>query len=479
MTIEARLPCGCKTPAAALLMAAMLVACGSSIESQAVQADGASSFSSSISGPSALPSACQDRHSEGFPQLVAHPVNGEQISAVYLQDGTRAVVGAASRDGGRTWQRAPISAATACAGGPPEREGAFNPLLAQGYDGRVYYGYSFGFTVAFAADDAAGSWNEGVSPGDYDDSENLNLLADPVAPAKVYALWTHFTVLPVLGLPLASELRTAISADGARSFGAPRVVAASPPGRIIINGRLRRASDSALLACYDSVSLLDLPNAITLARTDFLVHCVRSTDGENWSAPVAAGPHVFLPLTDPEGRSTPGADPAFVSGSAKFDLATGPAGVALIVHADRDADGSGRLRLARSDDDGRSWSAPRDVITRSAAVFQPAVAIGADGGIGLFWYDWTSDQPGDGPLSTDAWFAGSRDGGATWTLRHLAGPFDLRAAHQDGLTYDGGALGAYQDLVALPGGFGAAFTVGPPLAQDGGTDVIFVRLAEP
>ena len=39
-----------------------------------------------------------------------------------------------------------------------------------------------------------------------------------------------------------------------------------------------------------------------------------------------------------------------------------------------------------------------------------------------------------------------------------------------------GALGAYQDLVAMSEGFGAVFTVGPPLATDGGTDVLFARL---
>ena len=37
-------------------------------------------------------------------------------------------------------------------------------------------------------------------------------------------------------------------------------------------------------------------------------------------------------------------------------------------------------------------------------------------------------------------------------------------------------IGVYQDLVAMPGGFGAAFTVGPPLALDGKTDVHFARL---
>jgi hypothetical protein len=459
-----------------LLLAMALGACESGAGIQVPATAGSLPAISTISGPSALPPACQERQSEDFPQLVVDPRDGEHLSAVYYQDGTRAAVGATSSDGGRTWRRAPVSAATACSGGPAARSSVFNPLLGQGIDGRVYYGASYGKTTIFAADDAAGAWNQGVSPGNNDASENMNAIGDPWIAQKVHALWTHFESIPVVGLPAVSQLRTAISLDGARSFGAPTRVAAAAPGRIIINGRVVRASDAQLLACYDSIAAQDLPNAVTTTRTAFQVDCVRSADGLAWTAPVAAGDSVFLPLADPEGRTPAGADPAFVAGSAKFDLASGPDGLAIIVHADLDGDGTGRLQLMRSYDGGASWSGPLDAIVRPAAVFEPALAIGRDGTIGLFWYDWTSDVPGDEALSTDAWFAASRDGGMTWAVQHLAGPFDLRAAYQEGLAYDGGALGTYQDLAALSDGFGAAFTVGPPLAQDGKTDVVFARI---
>ena len=120
-------------------------------------------------------------------------------------------------------------------------------------------------------------------------------------PARVLAMWTHmeFVSTPVGSAPSSTELRIALSGDGARSFDAPRVVAPSPPGRLIINSRLARASDGMTLACYDSAALQDVPNQLLGVRTEFQVACMRSADGVAWSAPAPAGPSVYLPLPDP------------------------------------------------------------------------------------------------------------------------------------------------------------------------------------
>lgn len=433
-----------------------------------------------VSGPSALPEACRQQRAESFPQIVQHPLEPQRLSVVYFQDGNLSAVGAASTDGGHSWWRAPISDASACAGGPDRRDRLFNPLIAASADGWVYFGASHGRVSAHASVDAAGAWNRGVEPGTLppeDSAENLNLLADPQQPGRVQALWTQFDYPAPEPFPLftSSALRTSTSSDHGRTFGPDRQAARAPLGSLIINGRLARASDGAMLACYDSVPALMLINSFTLRRTAFSVFCTRSNDGEQWTTPVPAGPSVFLPLPDPEGVETAGAESGGIAFSAKFDLATGPDGMAALVHADLQ-DGVGQLKLALSGDGGRSWGPPAVVIERDAPLFMPAVAIDAQGGIGLFWYDWTRDRAGDEPLSTDAWFAWSADLGASWTVRHLAGPFDLRAAYDATLGYDGGALGAYQDLVAMSEGFGAVFTVGPPLATDGGTDVLFARL---
>lgn len=470
-----------------LLLASALAACGCSGPGTSAQGVPAAppatlklAFSSTVSGDSALPETCKAKASEDFPQIVVHPIDPQILSVIYLQDGTRAAVGAASADGGASWWRAPILDASACSGGPAGRKRLLNPLLGSGADATVYYGNSSGHVVAHAALDAAGEWGSGVSPGqesDEDGSENLNLLGDATVPGKVTAFWTHFDypLPPPYPVPQTTELRTAVSGDRGQTFSTPQTVVTSPPGRLIVNSRLARSSDGAMLACYDSVFIPDFVNNFTLERTTFDLHCIRSLDGQQWSAPAAAGTSIFLPLLDPEAQGIPGVDQP-IAYSAKFDLATGPQGLAALVHADLDENGHGLLRLAQSADGGASWSEPVTVISREAAVFEPAVAIGPDGTLGLFWYDWSRDETGDAPLSTDAWFAYSADRGASWEIIHLAGPFDLRASYDAELQYDAGALGAYQDLVALADGFGVVFTVGPPLATDGLTDVRFVRL---
>jgi hypothetical protein len=468
------------------LFVGIVSACGCSQagnESLARNADGGPRVVriTTVSGDSALPPACRGFQAESFPQLVAHPLDPMRLSMVYFQDGNLAAVGAASGDGGRSWWRAPISEASACSGGPASRSRLYNPLLTQGADGWVHYGASSGRVAVHSSADAAGVWGRGIEPGTLgseDSAENLNLLTDPAAPERLRALWTEYDYPAPEPFPLftATTLQTSLSVDRGRSFSAQQLVARAPLGRFIINARMARSSDGATLVCYDSVAAILLINAFTLTRTPFEMACTRSVDGRTWTAPVRAGPALFLPLPDPEGRETPGADAQGIAFSAKFDLATGSGGLAALVHADL-VDGRGQLKLALSEDDGASWSATTVAIEREAAVFMPSVAIDGKGRIGLFWYDWTDDRYGDDALSTTAWFALSADRGLSWKTVRIAGPFDLRAAYEEGLEYDGGALGTYQDLIALPDGFAAAYTVGPPLSSDGRTDVQFARLA--
>src|SRR5256885_2967861 len=51
------------------------------------------------------------------------------------------------------------------------------------------------------------------------------------------------------------------------------------------------------------------------------------------------------------------------------------------------------------------------------------VAVAGDGTVGVTWYDFRHDRPGDAALTTDYWFAYSRTGGRPWRRRHLGGPF--------------------------------------------------------
>jgi hypothetical protein len=105
----------------------------------------------------------------------------------------------------------------------------------------------------------------------------------------------------------------------------------------------------------------------------------------------------------------------------------------------------------------------------NAFAFEPSVAVDSHGTVGVTWYDLRNDQPGDDALTADVWFAHSDDWGASWSQTHVAGPTDLRTAHN--------RVGEYQGLAALRGrGFGAIFTLAAPQARDGPTDIFFARI---
>jgi hypothetical protein len=97
--------------------------------------------------------------------------------------------------------------------------------------------------------------------------------------------------------------------------------------------------------------------------------------------------------------------------------------------------------------------------------------------VGITWDDFRSDKRGDKELTTEVWFALSRDQGATWQETRVEGSFDMLTAPPTGSTgIVGRFVGDYQGLVALPGGFGAIFAQAKPAASFGPTDVFFARI---
>ena len=153
----------------------------------------------------------------------------------------------------------------------------------------------------------------------------------------------------------------------------------------------------------------------------------------------------------------------------------GRSGRIAVVWQDARFSGGARdgIAFSRSDDGGRSWSAPVQVNRApSVPAFVPAVAIADDGTIGVTYYDFRNNTVDARTLPTDYWFARSTDGGATWAETHVAGPFDLLGAPRA----NGLFLGDYMGLVASGGDFVTLFT-----ATNGGnaanlTDVFAARI---
>jgi hypothetical protein len=100
---------------------------------------------------------------------------------------------------------------------------------------------------------------------------------------------------------------------------------------------------------------------------------------------------------------------------------------------------------------------------------EPAIAAGPHGRLGLLFYQ-TASAPTSAHEYVIPTVATSSDAGLTWSVTALGTAFDADAI--TGGNNDGAPMGPFQDLVALPAGFGATVTMtGPNPAAGNGEDV--------
>jgi hypothetical protein len=103
-----------------------------------------------------------------------------------------------------------------------------------------------------------------------------------------------------------------------------------------------------------------------------------------------------------------------------------------------------------------TWSEPSQVNQApDVQAFNPSVAVGANGVIGISYYDFRKDTDDRAVLLTTVWRLFSADGGTTWMETPLSAPFDLaKAPVAAGAGY---FVGDYQGLVPYGGSFLAFF----------------------
>src|SRR5206468_6532773 len=102
--------------------------------------------------------------------------------------------------------------------------------------------------------------------------------------------------------------------------------------------------------------------------------------GASWSAPVTIGqvpvPKVDNPDTGRILRETPG-----------VALDTAPDGTAYAAWHQSGPDQRVQVVISKSLDGGLAWSAPHPVADAVNDAFFPSLAVGADGTVGVTWYD--------------------------------------------------------------------------------------------
>jgi hypothetical protein len=413
-----------------------------------------------ISRDTPLPESCDGLRQETDTMIAADPLEPRHLVATWDQDDHKSSVVATSRNGGKTWKLSTVPGISKCTGGVSDE--VVDPWVSIGRKS-VAYLTSLPLSVSGFLVNRSRSgglrWSAPTTAdpaaGQTDDLPSV--VANPRRSRRVYLTWSRFTFSG--GAMTGGDARFSRSIDGAGTFSTPVVIHTSPAGKAVLESRLGLLSGGSLVDVFGEAPV----QPVTAPLETFASRSVNG--GRSWSRPVRITTVPQNPIVDPD------------TGKSQYDFcclfgaATGRHGAAYLGYTKVAGTHSGRVVVVRSQNGGRRWGRPRTVVRVRAQVLEPAVAVARDGTVGVTWYDFRNDRPGDGALTTDYWFAYSRDGGKRWHHRHLAGPFDLRTSRRSGRP-----LGVYQGLAGLRHSFAATFIQARPRAKHGAEDVFFARV---
>ena len=413
-------------------------------------------------------------NAEVEPHLAVNPLDANHLLAAWQQDrwsngSARGVVTAASFDGGRTWSRSPLPFSR-CGGGTAAQGGGFDratdPWVAFGADGSAYAmglattGGSFtaGSVNAMLVSRSADGGRTWGSPATLVSDttpffhDKNTITADPLDARFAYAVWDRIQQ----GGP-GPTIFTRTTDRGATW----------EPVRVAFEPGAGSQTIGNLVVVLPGGTLVNLFAHLEGGSSGNSLKVIRSTDrGTTWSAATKVADLLSIGTRDP--RSGTG----IRDGAIIPQAAVGPDGSLHVVWQDARFSGGARDEIAhsRSTDGGLTWSAPARVnAPLGTQAFTPAVAVGADGTIGVTYYDLRDDTLDGAPLVTGYFLARSGDG-LTWSETRLDGPFDLASAP----LANGLFLGDYMGLAAAGGQFLALYgkTTGDPANR---TDIFLAR----
>ena len=396
-------------------------------------------------------------NAEVEPFVAVNPTSPSNIIGVYQQDrwnngGAHGLVAGYSTDGGATWGRS-FATFSKCSGGTYDR--ASDPWVTFDKDGNAYQ-----IALSASADlltsavlvskstNGGASWSppttliSETSPVNFNDKESIT--GDPTRKGYVYAVWdrskfpsdvqgtfpgqTH----AVRGEPFFSR-----TTDAGSTWSTPRSIAPTRANVFTIGNQIAVLPDGTLVDVFEAFKgsgVQPSPNADTEA-------VMRSTDaGLTWSRMIEISNAETVAVLDPDTGQNVRAGPDLPD--IAVDRTTGTLYVVWCTGMFSGGDHDD-VALSKSSDGGLTWSEPVKVnqTPNGAAAFTASVDVSSDGTVGVTYYDFRSNTPAPGAL-TDYWLAHSHDGGATFSERHVAGPFDIETAPRAG----GYFLGDYEGL---------------------------------
>ena len=407
------------------------------------------------------------RQAEVEPHVAADPARPGALIGVWQQDrfsngGAQALVAGRSTDAGRTWNEVALPFSRCAPGGLPY-DRASDPVVSIGPDGRAYtVGLSFtpnDLAPSFTTDDAIASatstdggrfWQrvrilDRDTNGDVQGSLDKEwVVADPTRPGLAYATWDHFT--PNRDGSFHVPARFARTSDGGRTWSDPLTIAGLPTDEAAtIDTPVVDARTGAVYVFF---------NWTTPGNVDQLAF-VRSADqGRTWTKPQAITPVGSVGVVDPNNGKL------LRTGDSLFSVATDPRTGRLYLAWQSGALNGGRYDeslLVTSGDQGRTWTSPKVVSTRTGGpAFLPTIAVNPAGQLGLTWYDFRKDNPATAALTTDVWFRTvSTTGSHVSDEQHLSGSFNFAAAPDAG----GRFVGDYQGMTTIGSRFHPFFAI--------------------
>jgi hypothetical protein len=419
------------------------------------------------------------RNSETEPYIAVNPTNLDNMIAAWHVDrwsngGGQAVGAAYSFDGGETWVEVKIPF-TRCFGGEERTAGAFerasDPWISFSPNGRAHYmalvfddsASENGMTTSFS-DDGGVTWSNPIfitgSPAQDPNFASIfhdknTLTADPFDSNLVYATWTLFRNIG------ATSILFSRSTDGGKRWKATRPVnnqgIAVPPKLVFFRqgAQIVVLPDGTLVNAFFRILLNQPAFEFTLEQAIF-----RSSDqGRHWEHVDTVVSDLFDAFAVDLELGVPVRDASELPDIAVNRLT----GDLYIVWQDTrfNPEGLVGVVVSRSTDGGSTWSAPvqvNQVANPAVQAFLPSVSVAEDGTVGVMFYDFRNDVPGDAPLSTDVHLARfDADLSFLNEVRMTHGSFDMR---QMLITGGRGYFpGDYVGLDTAGNDFVAAFTV--------------------
>jgi hypothetical protein len=363
------------------------------------------------------------RNSEVEPHLAVNPVNPDNMITGWHQDrwstgGGQSLGAAFTFDGGVTWSQV-ILPFTRCSGGGGTEAGdyerASDPWISFSPDGTAHYmALVFknsvtenGMAVASSFDGGV-TWTDPViikkSPAQDTTGTSLfhdknTLTADPRDPNVVYATWTVFrwgntSVLFARSDHGGRTWGPARPVGGARTLDPANLVVFRPGAQTVV------LPDGTLVNFFYRI-LLDQPTArVALEQASFR----SGNGGRTWTKlDATVSPFNQRFAIDPElGIPVRDAGPLPDVAVNRVD------GALYTVWQDDNGSGHAGVKISASFDGGYTWSTPVPANPgagdpREVQAFLPSVAVNDRGQVGVLFYDFRNDVPGDAPLSTDVW----------------------------------------------------------------------------